>query len=172
MSNPEAVFVYIGTYPDEASAQADYQVVKNLHWDSVIGSYDAAVVTKDDDGKVHVNKDETATRHWAWGGAAVGALVGILFPPSIVVGAAVGAGIGGVSGHLWRGMSRADVKEFGDVIDAGQAALVIVGETKFEQAVHNAGLNPDKHVTKQLDVKAKDVDAAVQEAASELVNDK
>jgi len=48
------------------------------------------VVTKDDDVKVHVNKDETSTRHGAWGGAAVGAVVGILFPrrlPSGVPGA-------------------------------------------------------------------------------------
>ncbi len=29
-------------------------------------------------------------------------------------------------------MSRADVKEFGDIIDSGEAALVIVGETKIE----------------------------------------
>jgi len=27
------------------------------------------------------------------------------------------------------GISRADVKEFGDIIDEGQAALVIVGES-------------------------------------------
>jgi len=87
------------------------------------------VVTKDDAGKVRVSKDEMATRHGAWGGAAVGALVGILFPPAIIASAAVGAAVDRVSGHLWRGMSRADVKEFGDLIDAGQAALVIVGSS-------------------------------------------
>jgi hypothetical protein len=31
-------------------------------------------------------------------------------------------------------MSRADVKEFGDVTDAGEAALVIVGESTFQEA--------------------------------------
>ena len=44
-----------------------------------------------------------------------------------------------MSGHLWRGMSRADVKEFGDLIDDGQAALVIVGESKLQEAVEKAG---------------------------------
>ena len=126
------------------------------------------MVTKDDAGKVHVNKDEMATRHGAWGGAAVGAVVGILFPPSIIGTAIVGAAVGGVGGHLWRGMSRADVKEFGDVIDEGQAALVIVGESKLEQAVNKAELKAEKHVARELDVSAKDVDAAVQEAAGEL----
>ncbi len=135
MAKPDSVFVYIGTYANEESARADYDIVKDLHADKSIGTYDASVVTKDPDGKVHVNKDETATRHGAWGGAAVGAVVGILFPPSIIVGAAVGAAVGGVGGHLWNGMSRADVKEFGDIIDAGQAALVIVGESTIEAAL-------------------------------------
>jgi uncharacterized membrane protein len=168
MAKPDAVFIYIGTYPSKGAARADYDIVKDLHAAGAVGTYDAAVVTKDDAGKVHVNKDEMATRHGAWGGAAVGAVVGILFPPSIIGTAIVGAAVGGVGGHLWRGMSRADVKEFGDIIDEGQAALVIVGESKLEQAVQKAELKAEKHVAKELNVSAKDVDTAVQEAASEL----
>jgi uncharacterized membrane protein len=168
MAQPDAVFIYIGTYPSEAVARVDYEVVKDLHAVGAVGTYDAAVVTKDDDGKVHVNKDEMATRHGAWGGAAVGALVGILFPPAIIAATAAGAAIGGVSGHLWRGMSRADCKELGEVIDDGQAALVIVGESTIEQAVDKAALKADKQVAKDLDVKSKDIDKAVREAASEL----
>src|SRR5208283_5792320 len=118
MAKPDGVFIFIGTYPSEAAARSDYEVVKDLHALGAVGTYDAAVVSKDASGKVHVNKDETATRHGAWGGAAAGAVVGILFPPSIIVGAAVGAAVGGVGGHLWKGMSRADVKEFGDIIDS------------------------------------------------------
>ena len=168
MAKPDAVFIYIGTYPSEAAARDDYDVVKDLHASGAVGTYDAAVVTKDDAGKVHVNKDEMATRHGAWGGAAVGAVVGILFPPSLIAGAAVGAAAGGVGGHVWRGMSRSDVKELGDVIDDGQAALVIVGESKVEQAVEKAGLKAEKHVAKELDVSPKDIDKAVQEAAGAL----
>ena len=168
MAKPDAVFIYIGTYPSEAAARADYDVVKDLHAAGAVGTYDAGVVTKDDAGKVHVNKDEMATRHGAWGGAAVGALVGILFPPAIVATAAVGAAVGGVGGHLWRGMSRADVRELGELIDDGQAALVIVGESKLEQAVDKAALKAGKHIAKELDVKPKDIDKAVREAASEV----
>ena len=168
MARPEAVFIYVGTYPSEAVARADYDVVKDLHAVGAVGSYDAAVVTKDDSGKVHENKDEMATRHGAWGGAAVGALIGILFPPAIIATTALGAAVGGVSGHLWRGMSRSDVKELGDIIDAGQAALVIVGESKIEQAVDKAALKAEKQVAKELDVKPKDIDKAIREAASEV----
>jgi uncharacterized membrane protein len=168
MAKPDAVFIYIGTYPSEAAARYDYDAVKDLHSAGAVGTYDAAVVTKDDAGKVHVNKDEMATRHGAWGGAAVGAVVGILFPPAVIGSAVVGAAVGGVGGHLWRGMSRSDVKEFGEIIDDGQAALVIVGESKLQQAVAEAGLKAEKQVAKELDVSSKDVDKAVREAATEV----
>jgi uncharacterized membrane protein len=98
----------------------------------------------------------------------VGALVGILFPPSIIGSALVGAAIGGVTGHLWKGMSRADVKEFGDAIDSGQAALVIVGETTIESYIEKAQLKAQRRVAKQLQINKKDVDQAVQEATKEI----
>jgi uncharacterized membrane protein len=167
MAKPEAVFVYVGTYPNETQARDDYQVVKDLHAAGAVGTYDAAVVTKDD-GKVHVNKDELATRHGAWGGAAVGAAIGILFPPAVIGTALVGAAVGGVGGHLWRGMSRADVKELGEVIDDGQAALVVVGESQLQQALDKAALRAEKHVAKELNVSAKDIDQAVRETAGQL----
>ena len=168
MAKPDAVFIYIGTYRNEDAARDDYDVVKDLHAAGAVGTYDAAVVTKDAAGKVHVNKDEMATRHGAWGGAAAGAVVGILFPPAIIGTAIVGAAVGGIGGHLWRGMSRSDVKEFGELIDAGQAALVIVGESTLQEALDKAALKAEKHVAKELDVSKKDVDQAVQEAAKEV----
>jgi uncharacterized membrane protein len=168
MSKADGVFIYIGTYASEVDARSDYDVVKDLHAVGAVGTYDAAVITKDDKGKVHVNKDETTTRHGAWGGAGVGALIGILFPPSIIGSALVGAAIGGVSGHLWKGMSRTDVKEFGEAIDAGEAALVIVGETTLEAALEKAQLKATKKVAKELSVDKKAVDAAVQEAVKDV----
>jgi uncharacterized membrane protein len=168
MAKPESVFIYVGTYPGQAQARDDYQTVRDLHSAGAVGTYDAAVVTKDDQGKVHVNKDEMATRHGAWGGAAVGAAVGLLFPPSIIGTALVGAAVGGVSGHLWRGMSRADVKELGEVLDDGQAALLVVGESKMEQALNKAALNAEKHVARELNVSPNDIDQAVREAAGQV----
>ena len=168
MSKADGVFIFIGTYASEVDARADYEIVKELHTAGAVGTYDAAVVSKDYLGKVHVNKDETTTRHGAWGGAAAGALVGILFPPSIIASAVVGAAIGGVSGHLWKGMSRADIKEFGDAIDAGEAALVIVGQSTVQAALEKAGLEARTHVSKELEVDKHGIDEAVQSATKEI----
>ena len=84
MARTDGTFVYVATYPDETAARADYQAVKELHATGLVGAYDAAVVTKDANGRVHENKDETATRHGAWWGIAAGAAVGVLFPPAVL----------------------------------------------------------------------------------------
>jgi uncharacterized membrane protein len=168
MSGSGGTFVLVATYPDEETAQQDYQVVKDAHAAGLVGSYDAAVVTKDASGKVHENKDETATRHGAWWGAAAGAAVGIIFPPSLLAGAAAGAVTGGVSGHLAKGMSRSDAKQLGDFINPGQAGLIVVGENKVEDAIKHAVTRAEKQTAKELDVDPKNVDKALQETVKEM----
>ncbi|MEA2705008.1 MAG: hypothetical protein QOD63_2953, partial [Actinomycetota bacterium] len=105
MSADETVFVFAGLYSNPDDAWLDYEVLRVLHAEGVVGTYDAAVVTKDADGKVHVHKHEKPTQHGAWTGVAVGAVIGILFPPSIIGSAAVLGATGGLVGHFWRGLS-------------------------------------------------------------------
>jgi uncharacterized membrane protein len=168
MSKADGTFLYLATYPDETSAQADYQAVKQLHSAGIVGSYDAAVVTKDAAGKVHENKDETATRHGAWWGIAAGAAVGVLFPPAVLGAAAAGGVIGGVGGHLAKGMSRSRAKELGDFIDPGQAGLVVVGETRLEEAIEKAVTRAEKETAEEIGVDPKDIDRALAGAVSGL----
>ena len=168
MSKSDGTFILVATYPDERAARDDYQLVKDAHTRGLVGSYDAAVITKDRSGKVHENKDETGTRHGAWWGVAAGAAVGVLFPPSLLGAAAVGGVIGGVSGHLAKGMSRSQAKELGDFIDPGQAGLVVVGESKVEQAITQAVTRAEKQTAKELDVDPKDVDKIMRETISEI----
>jgi hypothetical protein len=83
-AKPDGAFIYVGTYPSDVVARAEYEAVEDLHAFGAVGTYDAAVVSKDAAGKVLVNKDEMATRHGAWAGFAKGPVVGFLFPPSII----------------------------------------------------------------------------------------
>ena len=168
MAKTDSTLIYVATYPNETAAQADYQVVKDLHSGGLVGSYDAAVVTKDANGKVYENKDETATRHGAWWGIAAGAAVGVIFPPAILGAAAAGGVIGGVRGHLAKGMSRSSAKQLGDFIDPGHAGLVVVGEGKVEEAIENAVTGAEKSTAEELGVNPKDLDRAMQEAMKEM----
>ena len=88
------VFLYAAIYDEIADAEADYEAVFDLHDAGAIGTFDSAVIRKEEDGKVRVTKTEKPTQHGAWTGAGVGALVGIIFPPAIIGSAIVGAGAG------------------------------------------------------------------------------
>ncbi len=107
------VFIYAATYADSADALADYETLLDLHAAKLVGTYDVAVVTKDADGKVHVEKHEKPTQHGAWGGIAVGAAVGILAAPAILPQQRSGASSVGSARHFRKGISRDDAKELG-----------------------------------------------------------
>ena len=121
------------------------------------GTYDVALVRKDDDGKVHVTKHEKPTQHGAWTGAAVGALVGIVFPPAILGSALVGAAAGGGIGHAMGGMSRSDAKELGDYLDTGQAALVVIGESRLQEQLDKALTHAEKTQEKEINADGKEL---------------
>ena len=168
MAKTDSTFIYVASYPSETAARADYQVVKDLHASGLVGSYDAAVITKDTDGKIHENKDETSTEHGTWWGIAAGAAIGAIFPPAILGAAAVGGVIGGVSGHLAKGMSRSEAKQLGDFIDPGHAGLLIIGESKVENAIQNAVTGAEKDTAEDLGVDPKDIDRAMKEAMKDM----
>jgi uncharacterized membrane protein len=168
LARTDGTFIYVATYPDETAARADYQVVKGLHAGGLVGAYDAAVVTKDAAGRVHENKDETATRHGAWWGMAAGAAVGVLFPPAILGAAAVGGVIGGVSGHLAKGMSRSRAKDLGEFIDPGEAGLIVVGETKVKDAVQQSVTRAEKQTAEDIDTDPRDIDKTLAHAVGDL----
>ena len=164
----QVVFVFIGSYGSVDDALMDYTAVKDLYHNGVIDTYDAAVVEKDADGNVHVHKHEKPTQKGAWTGIAVGAVVGVLFPPSIIASAAVGGVAGGLIGHVWHGMSRSDMKDLGEYLDAGTAALVVVGKSSLEEKIAKATAKAQKKTEKQLNVDAKDFDKQL-EAESKAV---
>lgn len=165
MGKQHDVFVYLGTYGSETDAEQDLRAVKTLHKDGVIGTYDAAVVHKDN-GHVHVHKVEKPTRRGAWTGLGVGAVVGILFPPSIIGTALVGGAAGGLVGHFARGMSRKDVKELGETLDQGEAALIVIGRDRLGEQLDKALTHADKLVEKELDMEGRELDQELAEVTA------
>lgn len=164
------VFLYAAIYDDIDDAEADYEAVFDLHAAGAIGTFDSAVIRKEDDGKVRVTKTEKPTQHGAWTGAGVGALVGILFPPSIIGTAIVGAGAGGLIGHLRGGIPRDDLKDLGEELEQGNAAVIVLGESKIEEQLEKAVTRANKLIEKQVDADAdelkREIDAAAKEDAA------
>jgi uncharacterized membrane protein len=161
------VFLYAAVYDEIADAEADYEAVFDLHAAGAIGTFDSAVIRKEDDGKVRVTKTEKPTQHGAWTGAGVGALVGILFPPAVLGAAIVGAGAGGLTGHLTRGLSRGDLKDLGEALDEGSAAVIVLGESKIEEQLEQATKRANKLIEKEIDAEADDLKREIEAAEKE-----
>ena len=165
----DTFMVYVGVYPDVAAAEADYQRVKDLHTEAdLIDAYDAAVIERREDGKVKIGKKhETPTRVGGVLGGGVGLATGLvvaLFPFAAIGGgllAATTAGgslLGAVAGHAAAGMSRSDLKELGEHLDAGQAGLVVVAVSDMGAKVERAMERAEKLKAKELKADTADLE--------------
>ena len=149
----DTFMAYVGVYDNPADADADYEAVKDLHTKAgLIDAYDAAVIERRADGKVKITKKhETPTRVGGVLGGGAGLATGlvlVLFPFAAIGGGLLavttggGAVLGAVAGHAAAGMSRKDLKELGEHLDAGQSGLVVVAvsdmEAKIERAMKQA----------------------------------
>jgi uncharacterized membrane protein len=153
--------VLVGVYDDVADAESDYELIKDLHTEAeLIDAYDAALIERRADGKVKIaKKHETPTRVGGALGAGVGlatGLVVVLFPFAAIGGGLIaattggGAVLGAVAGHAAAGMSRHDLKELGEELDAGQAGLVVVGVADMDAKIKAAMKRAKKVEAKEL----------------------
>ena len=153
--------VFVGVYADVEDAEADYKAVKDLHTEAgLLDAYDAAVIVHREDGKVKITKKhETPTRVGGVLGGGVGLATGLvvaLFPFAAVGGGllvgttAAGGILGAVAGHAAAGMSRHDLKELGEHLDAGSAGLVVVAVSDMGAKVERAMKRAAKLEQKEL----------------------
>jgi uncharacterized membrane protein len=157
----DTLIAYVGVYGSVEAAEADYQLVKDLHVEAgLIDGYDAAVIERRDGGKTKiVKKHETPTRVGGVLGGGVGLATGLvvaLFPFAAIGGGllatttAGGALLGAVAGHAAAGMSRHDLKELGESLDAGEAGLVVVAVSDMGAKVEKAMKRAEKLEQKQI----------------------
>jgi uncharacterized membrane protein len=157
----DTLIAYVGVYGSVEDAEADYQLVKDLHVEAgLIDGYDAAVIERRDGGKTKiVSKHETPTRVGGVLGGGVGLATGLvvaLFPFAAIGGGllatttAGGAILGAVAGHAAAGMSRHDLKELGEQLDTGEAGLVVVAVSDMGAKVQRAMKRAEKLEQKQI----------------------
>ena len=175
----DTFIVYVGVYPDVDSAEADYDLVKDLHRQAgLIDAYDAAVIHRADRKVKIVRKHETPTRVGGVLGGGLGLATGLvvaLFPFAAIGGGLLaattggGALLGAVAGHASAGMSRHDLKELGEHLDSGQAGLVVVGVSDMAAKIEREMRRAEKVEKKQLHV---DVEGIERDATSAAVPDR
>ena len=127
------VQVFIAAFETEGGAAEALKDYRAMDREGSIELIDAVVVTRGTDGKVHF--EETADpsgKKWAKRGAIAGGLVGLIFPPSIIVGAAVGGAGGGIWGKIRdKGFKDEDLKALGESLEPGTSAIIAIAEDRM-----------------------------------------
>jgi uncharacterized membrane protein len=163
MGDYDTYVFFVGIYPDVDTAELDYQAVKDLYYETnLIDTFDAVVVGKKESGKVKIYRlHEQPTRNGTWVGAGWGLAAGLvvaLFPAAAVGGGllagttAAGAGSGTIAGHVLGGMSREDVEDLGETLDAGEAALVVAAASDVANMVQASMSQAEKIDSKQVQI--------------------
>ena len=112
--------LYVAVYNDVGTATADLSAFDRLHKAEVIGKYDAAVIDKED-GKPHIVKRAD-------------------HPAYRVIPEWFGSG----------SLTREELHDAADALDAGEAALIVVGEPTLEQYFEKAFTRANRAVKRDL----------------------
>lgn len=160
----------VADFADPHAALQSYRALTQIEDGRTIGVLVALVVSRGSDGSLAVQQatDRTTRRGAAWG-AIGGAVLGVVFPPSIIgaalVSGAVGAAIGkGAQVHHKHQLAA----EMQYAIDPGHAGVVALVGDPSAQGIVDALEPADRVVRMALtDAAARDIDAAARAAVGE-----
>lgn len=131
----------VAAFKDETKADQALKHLRSLAKKDVLDVVNAAVLVKDEQGRV--SQRETEDLHPGQGavfGALVGGLVGLLGGPlGVALGAAAGAATGGIAAQrLDMGFSNAALAELQSGLQPGSSALLAIVEHRWVVKVAQA----------------------------------
>lgn len=152
MEETRSLFLYAGEYETAHEARDDFNAIHAAKSEGWIGKYQAALFEKSEDGAVKVVDTTSTTRtSGAKWGAAIGAVIGLVFPPSILVGAGVGSLLGAGTGNVAKGWFAGDIKIIGENLQPGHSGILLIAEATPDIAVDRIlarALSAEAHAVK------------------------
>jgi uncharacterized membrane protein len=147
----DSVQIFVASYDNEYGAKQSLNDFQTMHRQGSIDLIDAAVIVRGSDGKVKF--EETADpsgKKWAKRGAIAGGVVGLIFPPSIIASAAVGAGAGGIWGKVRdKGIKDEDLKAIGESLPPGSSAIIAIAQDRVVEQLER-GIDGYQRIAKHM----------------------
>lgn len=132
-------------FTDPVMAQEALLAAMRLQRNDHLELDDAAIVVRDDNGRTRiVQTRDVSPGQGALSGSWLGLLAGLFVPGGPLVGMALGAAAGGLFAKLRdKGINDDEMKQWGDQLDNGQAALfLLVEDCHRARALHEVGRFP------------------------------
>ena len=162
-----AYTLLIADFPDTASAREAYDALKEVEDGRHVEIEGVIVVKRDPDGRIEVQKaTDHATRRGLTWGVVGGAVLGLIFPPSILGSAALLGAAGAAAGKIGQLHHRRELAdELEAAIQPGHSGIVALVSDPAVVELRRALRTADTIVQTAIDdVVAKDVKAAAKEA--------
>src|SRR5271165_1063824 len=134
MAHDKELALYTAEYDSVTDALADLDAIEELHKDDMIGSYDAAVIDKED-GKPHIVKRMDR-------------------PRIRIIPEAFGHGK----------LPRKELHDAAQELTSNQAGLVVIGEPTIEKGFDKAVTRAAKIVKRSMDATTDEIASELQEA--------
>src|SRR3954470_13749670 len=127
-------------YENDDRAHVILDMLEQMNHAGTIKVDDLAIVVKDADGKLQtVETRELTAKKGAKRGAIAAGILGVIFPPSIIVSAVAGGAIGAAWGKLRdTGIKSGSIKELGDSLEQGKAAVIVLADERTADATERA----------------------------------
>jgi uncharacterized membrane protein len=134
------VQLIVAAFKDEKTAREALNVLKKAQKEKLIKIDNAAVLRKDEKGKLHIKETaDMGGKKGATLGGVAGAAIGLIAGPALLVPAAVGVLVGGLAARLRdSGFSDARLKALGEGLTPGSSAIVAVVDHRWVAEVEKA----------------------------------
>jgi uncharacterized membrane protein len=132
--------VLTATFDTLGGANLAVNKLQELEKKDLLDVEDTLTVSKNVGDRIDVHETTgDSAKKGAGIGALVGAVVGLIFPPSILATTALGAAVGGMTGVL-RDSTFDDsyVKAMGEALQPGQSMLIAVVDPQWEDEIQAA----------------------------------
>ena len=148
-----AYSLIVARFPTTDEAEDAYRTLTELERRSGLRIDGVVVASRDAEGKVHLGKvTEHSTRTGLTWGVVGGVALGLIFPPSILAGAAAGGTLGAAIGKIGNLAHRSDLsKELEGVLTPGSSGVIALVEDTAVVEIQKALARADAIVTKEVD---------------------
>jgi uncharacterized membrane protein len=165
-----AYTLLVADFADPASAWEAYEALKGVEDGRHVEIEGVVVVKREPDGKLQVQKatDHTTRRGLTWG-VVGGAVLGLIFPPSILASAAVLGAAGAAAGKVGQLRHRSGLSdELEAAIEPGHSAIVVLVSDPAAVELRKALRAAENIVAAAVDdVVVRDIKAAAKEAEAD-----
>ena len=148
--------ILFAVYDDETGAAGAVDSLRAMDKANTIDIIDAATLVKDAEGNTTVKQESLPSVKKGLGvGALIGGAIGLLFPPSIIGAAAIGAGLGAGGAKIAKSaLENDELKAAAESLEPGSSAFIAVVENTWVKQVQQAIAGYENFAEHTLDAEA------------------